>query len=807
MIIHDLGIFYQRTGLSYSNKYEKLSENELGGRGAHSKWSASIAEKLGLSEEIQEIILYHHKPEALNGEKAAIARILNNASKYFIGNEDSTPVSLISVFSEIKINENNNPQKYSLPIQKLDIDTFQFPALTSNDRNEAAYKDLWNDLEKDISKLDNERHPETLYYLIKKYTSLIPSTFRDISLFDHIKVTSALAIGLYKFHNGKPPEMFDNNEKSFLIISGGISGIQRFIYRVASPQDAQEGMAKRLRGRSFYLNLLNDAVVASILDKLGLSEPNLIWCGGGNFLILAPNTENVAKELDESRKEINRSLMEKFNAELSLSIVWEKASINELKDFGKFKESIDIKLSDTKNKKFIDFLDELFEEEKKIPHKTCPVCAGEPKPNETFCEDCIKHEEIGTKLAYSKQYIKARTEEKEGSQLFDIILFGTGYKFIEQQENIINDISTISKTSKNIQVLKINDTDFINENLIKQCSAIDLKVSFSFSFIANSVPKYNKQVLSFSNMAELSKGAKRIGILKMDVDNLGKIFASGFGPENANIARISTMSSMLDLYFSGILNRLCQNYFFFYENELCKECRKNAREIKISILENNIETIKSVYRIDNKEKVCNSCLEKKNPAIYINYAGGDDLLIIGPWDFIIELAKDIRKIFKDFTCKNSDLNISGGVYISGKKFPIGRAAGLADELLDKSKHRGRNRMTIFGETVCWDSMDQKKGFEDLVEFSVKLESYVNTKQVSKGFIYSLLRMWYFNFGYDEEPNEKVIFERKKYIPHLKYMLARNVNNKDKFREKLDKEIQKMFPWIKIPVSWVSLRTR
>jgi CRISPR-associated protein Csm1 len=656
-------------------------------------------------------------------------------------------------------------------------------------------------------KIGHKHKPETLYHLIKKYTYLIPSEFRDISLFDHIKVTSALATGLAKFYEGKSPETLDKNQKSLLIISGGISGIQRFIYRVASPQLAQEGMAKRLRGRSFYLNLLNDAVVTSILDKLGLPAANLIWCGGGNFLILASNTKNVANELDESRKEINHSLMKKFNAELFLGIVWEEASINDLQDFGKFKELIDIKLSGAKNHKFIDFMDELFEEETDFPPNTCSVCAGISKKDEKICDDCKKHEEIGAKLAYSKYYLKARTEEKEDSNKFDVTLFGTGYEFIEYQSNIINNISAISENSRNIQVLKINDTAFIDEALIKQCCAYDPDVSFGFSFIANSVPKYERQVLSFSNMAELSKGAKKLGILKMDVDSLGKIFSSGFGPENANIARISTMSSMLDLYFSGILNKLCQNYYFFYEKVLCEKCQTDAREVKITILENDIEIIRTVYRIDDKEKVCSSCITKKTPAIYINYAGGDDLLIIGPWDFIIELAKDIRKNFKDFTCKNSDLTISGGVYISDKKFPIGRAATLADELLDRSKHRGKNRMTVFGETVCWDTMEWKKGFDDLFEFSATLENHIESKKVSKGFIYSLLRMWYFNFGYDKEPNDKKRCECKAYIPHLKYKLVRAVNNEDNFRKEFDKEIQKMFPWIKIPVSWVSLRTR
>lgn len=67
-------------------------------------------------------------------------------------------------------------------------------------------------------------------------------------------------------------------------------------------------------------------------------------------------------------------------------------------------------------------------------------------------------------------------------------------------------------------------------------------------------------------------------------------------------------------------------------------------------------------------------------------------------------------------------------------------------------------------------------------------------------------MWNSNFGYDKELNEKIRREKKAYVPYLKYQLARNVQNK-KVREDLDKKVLKNFPWIKIPVSWVSLRTR
>jgi CRISPR-associated protein Csm1 len=122
-LLHDLGMFYQRTGQFSFDNYKDLSINDLGNRGAHPKWSASLAEEMGLSKNIQEIILYHHKPESLKGENYTIARILNKASEFFPDKEEIGTESLISVFSEVQTTKNKLPQNYFIPVQKLDINT------------------------------------------------------------------------------------------------------------------------------------------------------------------------------------------------------------------------------------------------------------------------------------------------------------------------------------------------------------------------------------------------------------------------------------------------------------------------------------------------------------------------------------------------------------------------------------------------------------------------------------------------------------------------------------------------------------
>jgi len=399
-------------------------------------------------------------------------------------------------------------------------------------------------------------------------------------------------------------------------------------------------------------------------------------------------------------------------------------------------------------------------------------------------------------------------------------------------EKIAGYIRSISEISKHVHVLKINDTDFVDTSLIKKCSESWIPLSFGFIFMANTVPRHEDKILSFTNIAELSKGADKLGILKMDVDNLGRIFSGSHDKKSTGIARISTMSTMLDFYFSGILNKVCERHYFLDETDICENCKKEAIKFELSAeseagikvesesgTENQSPEI--VYRMKDGKQACDLCLEKKSPAIYVNYAGGDDLLIIGPWDLIIQLAKDIRESFKGFTCQNPDINISAGVSIINKKFPIGRAALLADEALEKSKNNERgikshekkkDSISVFGETVFWETKEDLKGFYELLDFSNHLEELIENKQISKSFVYSLLEMWNSSFGYDKILNNKVRREKKCYVPYLKYQLARNFHEKNSeektnSREELYIKIKKNFPWIRIPVSWVSLRMR
>jgi CRISPR-associated protein Csm1 len=659
--------------------------------------------------------------------------------------------------------------------------------------------------------------------LLKKYTTFAPSAAgRDVSLYEHLRMTSALATSLY--HYSKEKELsFGDNEQCYMLIYGGMSGIQRFIYRISSPQDAQKGMSKRLRGRSLYLNLINDAIATRIVHDLNLTEANIVSCGGGHFLIIAPNTDSARKKLDKISKEVNERFIEQYNAELYLVLSTKSCSGAELRNFGSLQENIEFEIMQKKRQKFNDNLEIIFEDEKKAPKLPCPVCGNELSEKQVFCSMCKSHEDLGEAVANAAYLFKAISEDAKEFDIFDIHEFNVGYKFVKKKDarGVASELGGIIEKSENTTVLKLNEMDYLDKALLERCK--DQNASFGFSFIANIVPRCSAGILYFDHLAKISKGSDKIGVLKMDVDDLGKIFAKGLG-EGVNISRVSTLSSFLDIFFLGYINSIAEQHYTF---ELCDECKEKIEEKKRTKL--TFENAENVVNVDvcREGEQCSNCV--KIATIYITYSGGDDILIVGPYDDLILFAKGLSDEFKRWTCKNDDISISAGVFIvfiAGHKFPIGEAAQRADKELEKSKDReknkrlsitsadrGKSRMTVFNETVRWDIFERIKGFNELIEFATYLEQLVEGGTLSKSFVYSLLYLWRDTFGDEKELNDKIRLERKRYVPHYRYMLARGIkgNIKDeqvnRVRDDLAKNGVKYMPWIKIPVSWVSFRTR
>ena len=808
-LLHDIGKFYQRMDnqgsgkKAYDSKYDKLSTSDYGDNGAHGKWSADFVSRF-YDDEVENFVLYHHNPsKSMDNDLCSIVQKADHHSSSE-RNESETEQNvlkspLISIFSRI-----NDSKEYYIPLKELDIDDSIYPKEykdMSGHTLQPDYKTLWAKFVKEFEKI-NQNDFDTVLALMKKYTSTIPSaaykSVSDVSLYDHAKTTAALATCRYLYSLEDKLLKTKDEQKVYLIINGDISGIQKFIYKISTPEDAQSGMSKRLRGRSLYLTLLSEAVTSRIIDDLNLNSSNIIFCGGGRFTVVAPNTDKVKKALNNIRNDLNNFFIEKFNAELYLSLVTEEVCGKDLTNFGEVIENLNTKINSDKKHKFAGNLDKVFEIEDKVNYdKLCPVCGNKlDKNTDSTCFECQDHEELGQKAANANYIIKYSADFELDDSSFFVDFLKTGYIFKKSNKDVLK----IIKNNPDVRftVYKLNDTNFLN--LTDEIKSNN--VSFDFKFLGNNVPNIKGKPLYFQHLAQISKGANKLGILKMDVDNLGRIFSDGFKhlDKGASISKISSLSFYMDVFFSGVINTLVKKYRVYTSPE-------GLDDYKEILLDFDGE-IKSVY------KGKSDSLENSTSTIYINYSGGDDLLVLGPYDDIINFANDFRCEFKKWTANNPSVNISAGITIVGAKFPIGKAADMAEEFLESSKNCGRDKITVFNEVLAWDTKELEKGFDEIFEFANKLESYTEDKKVSKGFVYSLLRIWQSKFNRkkqrlssNEDWNDDIHnrLSSKAFVPIFKYKL-RLISDKDT-RNDIDKKGIKLMPWIKTPVSWVSLRLR
>lgn len=643
------------------------------------------------------------------------------ASKYHISNDDTTKLlpfiekaSMLALGSDSKTtkssteriqlkklipatcfilrNKGNSRQTpSSLSINKEQIEYNDIPATVSD------YQKLWESLNSEFDKLKSDNYrvtSESLLSLLKKYTSTIPftqSTDTDISLYDYAKTSAALAVCLYDISKEEK-----QTDKPFVLIGADISGIQNYIYQIVSKY-----AARSLKGRSFYLRLLTDAVVRFLLDRLGLFKANIIYNSGGGFYLLAPNTKVVAERLEETIKEIENKMYYAHGLSLYIAIDSIEIEANELTSQGKrnlcdiWKELFDKKDVKKSNKlknlisaDYASFFNPYMTE----GHGAVDVCTGEYF---RVGEDLLKEGELYPIRKTTKEQIKLGKTLQDNQLMIvstkelplpshithiEPAALGIHYYFINHGDNI--DLSKIQKQDENVSVVLFNDFDITQIQL-------GGNVIFDFDFYGGNRFECNK----FNELCIKSKDGdfSRLGILRMDVDNLGNIFQYGLS-ERSTLSRMSALSRSFDYFFSGYLNTIWE------------------------------ET-------DKEHSV-------------IIYSGGDDVFIVGDWSVTITLAECIHDDFKKFTCNNPAFSISGGITFINEKFPIIKGAELSAKEEDTAKEhkcgtQNKNSLSFFGMAM---NFDKEYPFIKAVKNKI-VDLIKNDESLPKSFISKLLGHW------------------------------------------------------------------
>lgn len=340
-----------------------------------------------------DLVLYHHNHTKSNYPD--LCSILKKADHHSASErediDDTQEVNkspLISLFSKIVLEGNDKVDEQYIPLNKLSLDDGSFNNLKPAAKKDTMggwnlvpeYNRLWDEFNSEFELIQNKTDFNTLLALLKKYASTMPSAAykskSDISLYDHSKTTAALAVSRYLFNRDGDVKLTQKDDLNcYLAIEGDISGIQKFIFKISSPQEAQSGMSKRLRGRSLYLTLLCDAIATHIAEELELCEANILFCGGGRFTIIGPNTKTAKEKLAEIKSKLNKFFIDEFNAELYLALVSIECCGDDLAKFGQITRKLSNKLNEDKKHKFSDNLDDVFNFDEEIKYDDlCSVC-------------------------------------------------------------------------------------------------------------------------------------------------------------------------------------------------------------------------------------------------------------------------------------------------------------------------------------------------------------------------------------------------------------------------------------------------
>lgn len=721
-LLHDIGKFVQRgqknpKTQNYCHWGEEWFQNNL-------------AEKLKDEQDIiRSAISNHHDGHP---HTVFLADWISAGERISLDDEekgDPFTDRLISIFSRISISNKPKKDKYhELAFLHKDSLEETFP-IDDKKCSSEEYKKLLNEFTEEISSIDfRNLSPQQvinlIYFLLWKYTWCIPSAAYksepDVSLFDHLKTTAAIAVCLHDYHKENPDKPPDIESPAFCLIGGDISGIQSYILGLLTQQGK---IAKRLRARSLFVQLVSEIAAHKILHRFNVPLCNLIMSAGGNFYTLVPNLKETDTKIEELQKEFDEWTLKELNAELSISLASIELSGKDLKDFStvldKLKTNLNYRkyqphrITLTSGDRWVEkqFLrPKVIESEEKI----CQGCRKYPQEEDNLCKHCLSDTRLG-QLLPKKEYL---TFFDTNQHKFKILNYSFELWDVEDLKK--------NSTQKPYLVLALKHTNI-------KLPTIGFKYLMTHIPTKRDIPQADvekeDEPVTFDDIANVSQGDKLLGYLKIDIDNLGEILRNGF--IKPSISRFATFSRMLETFFSGYL------------------------QVK---------------------------LEKDFKEIYTVFSGGDDLFVIGPWNRIIDLAKEIRRKFEEYCATNQDLTFSAGITLFKPHEPISFCAKSVDKALNASKERKDNEtaikdgVTIFNQTMGWDGLEKK-----VLTEANKIIAWLEKEPplISRSFAYNL-------WEYGEMANKSNIYglpteiktEYLKFVPFLTYDINCNLTKKE-----------------------------
>lgn len=313
-----------------------------------------------------------------------------------------------------------------------------------------------------------------------------------------------------------------------------------------------------MRARSFYLELVIEEIVQQLLETLELPRTNVIYAGGGNLYILAPAIESVKSIVEEIRQQFNEWLLGEFQGKVFLALDFLDFPITDVTTakFAEYwSELTSKKLAAQNSRKFAENISKFLQESES--HEPCKVChrddvepeklkqLNKNEPDSVLaCETCCRMFELGGQLLRVEVIVRSQSENLEDK--FDTLAFELPATDKRDAKNVYYHLFRRWK-----QIVPDNDTALlVNDWNIEHYKFSQFKKCFPL-LLGNYAKESSEEkgfIIRANEMAKKAKGINRLGYLRMDVDNLGRIFAEGLGG-NKTLPRIAGLSRQMSYFF------------------------------------------------------------------------------------------------------------------------------------------------------------------------------------------------------------------------------------------------------------------
>lgn len=438
---------------------------------------------------------------------------------------------------------------------------------------------------------------------------------RDISLFDHLKMTAAYASCLYQYlaDQGETdyakylaPDEANGlfQAEAFAVASFDLSGIQAFIYGVIGA-----GAMKSMRARSFYLEMMAEHIADEVLGACGLTRANLLYAGGGHAYLLLPNTAAVRTALEEGFRQINRQLLDWYDTALYVAWGIQETSADTLIQgaggqaaYRAVFASIARMISQQKMARYTAAdVQQLNDTTAGDGTRECSACGrlDSQLNSDGQCTQCSAFAAISKDLLDENAIFTVETGDNKGNAIDRLRLPSFSGSAAWLAVRTEGEVAGLQKAGVPLRAYAKNNFH----------AGVRLHAKLWMGDVAARKTDENgyTQLVTMEEFAEKTK-LNRVAVLRADVDGLGTAFVSGFGP-HATLTRTAAFSREMSIFFRYYINHI-------------------LRQQSFTLGENH---------------------PRKPNELTVVYAGGDDVFLVGAWDEVFCAATDLADAFRRYT--------------------------------------------------------------------------------------------------------------------------------------------------------------